>query len=272
MELLPSYVVIWTHTSISAFLLRSMWENAISGLSHQTLLAMTVYAILCVIQKVYWNIYYHMKGLEYEVFPEWHYEFAGLALNAIILLACLVVAKRNPKLLRSQHNGDPDEVADSFGMRQVRYLWYMIPGQSKPPPANLHYLVVYASSFIVAFLTALASCHFSPSVLSEWANRRPTAMMAVYENFLRGFGMLPQLQVSRHVGVVSSALALWIAAFGIVDLFEMLCDGFEWSQMCYTFGDLISMIVVSDFCWVCIKSRMRGKQDVEIPVEFRDTV
>jgi hypothetical protein len=74
--------------------------------------------------------------------------------------------------------------------------------------------------------------------------------------------------MSRRAGYVSPSLALWIAMMGVVDVVELLADGIFFSELCYVIGDVISFVIISDFMWLFIKSRLKGKAVVEMPLNY----
>jgi len=267
-DILPPYVVAWAHVSINAFLLHSLRKHVVSGLSFQTLMAMTFYAFLLLCKKLYWPLYYTFLGEEFMVDEDWNCETAAHAVNACVMLCCVKVASASKD---KTDDGHAQNTPDDFASTQFKHFWLNTLGRPHDPPLKLHYLLIYLVTFVTSAVVAWASRSFNLFVFLSWARSRPTAMMAIYANFLRGFGLLPQLHLSRGVGVVSAPLALWITACGLLDIFEMLSDGiFDTSKLCYTSGDLFAAALVSDFALLCIKSRLRGQKDVEIPEEYRD--
>lgn len=264
----PIQAVICTHLGVSVFLLRGLRNGVITGISPQTVVVFAVNAFLLVLQKVYWKIVNRLYGLPFEFTSLWVFELLADGADALVLCAC-VYALRNSKRGSDQMK---EHAQDDFGKKEARYLWSMLGGQ-RAPPAYLYWGVVYLLSFIMSFFAAWASTSFSLVELYDWASSRPTAMMAILINFMRGLSWLPQLHVSRKVGVVSPGLALWIAMLGAIDLIELLRDSTVFTKyihgVCYIVADVISLLLISDFMWIFFKSRLQGKTVVEIPMVYQ---
>jgi hypothetical protein len=195
----------------------------------------------------------------------WECEIGGWAIDAALLLGCtysLLMQKTKAKPATDDKDSD-----DDFGRSQMHYSWYK-SGRNHTPPAYLHWCLVYAATALLWFVVALTNVGFSLFALRTWVWKHPTGSIAIFVNLLRGIGLLPQLHMSRRAGWVSPSLASWIAMIGVVDIVELLADGIAFSDLCYIIGDLISFVVVSDFMWIFIKSRFKGKAVVEIPSEY----
>jgi len=261
--------VAWSHASVSAFLLRGVQREVMLGLSGQTLLAMACSAVLTVAKKLYFPItadLIHLKPLAEDA--EWYPETAGWVVDTVLLLCCTRLFLQQRVSAKSALNDK--ELNDDFGRRQTRSLWFTMSRQQRPPPTYLHWSLIYIAAALLAFLSAWGQVGFDLSALGKWAAERPTAMIAIFVNFLRGLALLPQLHMSHRTGHVAPGLALWIAMMGSVDMIEfindLVADGFVLSDACYCIGDAITFLLVSDFLWLFIKSRARGRTAVEMPM------
>merc|ERR1719473_544845 len=143
----------------------------------------------------------------------------------------------------------------------------------RAPPSHLHWAIIYFAALLMSFLSAWVCVSLSFAELRSWATSRPTAMMAIFMNSIRGLAWLPQLHISRKVGVVSPGLALWIAMLGTTDIVELIRDGTVFTKyvhgICYIVGDVISLVLIADFMWIFFKSRLLGKTIVEIPMAYQ---
>lgn len=166
-------------------------------------------------------------------------------------------------------SSDDKDLEDDFGRSLTRYIWFKVRGVSRSPPAYLHWSLIYVASTLLTVLGAWASSGFSVPALCEWASDRPTAMFAIFVDFHRGVGLLPQLHMSRRSGYVCPGLAVWIALMGVANIVELLADGFVFMDVSsYVTADIISFALVSDFMWIFIKSRMKGQKVVELPLSY----
>jgi hypothetical protein len=253
--------VAWTHASVSGFLFNGIRKNVIAGLSGQTLLAMTVCSLTLVMKKLWYPL--HGRG---SLNTEWALETTGWAVEAVLLLCCaysLFAQKMEAK--PSTHEKDSE---DDFGRSQMRCIWFNLPGLTRLPPTCLHWCIVYAATLFLAFFAAFVNVGFSMFALGRWVRGHPTGTMAIFVNTLRGVGLLPQLHMSRRAGYVSPGLAFWMAMMGVVDVVELLADGICFSELAYVIGDIISFVLISDFMWLFIKSRLKGKAVVEVPHNY----
>jgi hypothetical protein len=264
-------LVAWSHASLSAFLFRSFQKELVSeaNLSVQTLHAMTLCSSLVFIQCLFFPVYdlLHFTWPSYED-PALAYETAGWAVDAALLLSCVRLIRQRQIGKKSAPN-DKD-IEDDFGKSHTLHVWFSVCGPQSPPPPYLHRYLVYFATSCLAFLAAWGQSSFSFFTLAAWALERPTAMIAIFVNLLRGIGLLPQLHYSRRIGHVASVVALWIALKGVVDIVEFgadLHDGIAWSDVCYFFGDGIAFLLVSDFLWLFIKTRAAGQAVVTIPTD-----
>jgi hypothetical protein len=253
--------VAWTHASVSGFLINGVRKNVISGLSGQTLLAMTLCSLTLVMKK----LWYPLRGYP-SVNTVWELETSGWAVNTVCLLCCMFSLLAQKMEAKPPTNDKDSE--DDFGRSQIRCIWFNLPGQTRLPPTYLHWCMVYAATVFLAFFAAFVNVGFSMFTLGVWVRRHPTGTMAIFVNTLRGVGLLPQLHMSRRAGYVSPGLALWIAMMGVVDVVELLADGVFFSELCYIIGDVISFVIISDFMWLFIKSRLKGNAIVEVPLNY----
>jgi len=269
MEDVALVAVAWSHASVSALLLRGFQKEIMLGLSGQTLMAMVCCAVLACAKKLYFPItedLMHLQPLQED--PEWYPETAGWATDMVLLLCCMRLFLQRRVSAKSALNDK--ELDDDFGRRQARKLWFTMSRQQRPPPTYLHWSFIYITAALLAFFAAWGQVGFSLSALGKWAAERPTAMIAIFVNFLRGLALLPQLHMSHRTGHVAPGLALWIAMMGSVDMIEFVTDlvgdGFKLTDACYYIGDAITFLLVSDFLWLFIKSRARGRTVVEMPM------
>jgi hypothetical protein len=255
-------VAVGRHVQVSAFLFYGLRRGMMSGLSTQTVVAVTMSACLLVIKKFWWKVNEMLQHHQPKVTTEWECETGGFCVSAILLLMSLHMLHKK----KANAKEDRDETEDDFGRKEVRYLWFKLFPQTRAPPAYLHWCLIYVGALALTCVTAWVSSSFSLAALAAWALRRPTAMMAIFDNYIRGLLVLPQLHVSQKTGVISPAVAIWIALIGVVDVTELATDGivFSVANMCYIVGDLISLLLVSDFMWVFFKALWRGKKFVEI--------
>merc|ERR1719291_900674 len=180
----------------------------------------------------------------------------------------LMLARAKRDMKSDCATGSRSDDADDFGRSFVRGCWFKMFGYGKPPPPMLHWAVVYAGVCWLSFALATASTGFSLPALWAWATDRPTAMFALLINSTRAFALLPQLHMSRKTGVVAPGLALWMAMFGLLDLVEVLDDGIFGTQLCFLVGDIMCLLLVSDFLYLFVKSRLRGSKAVPIPINY----
>jgi hypothetical protein len=258
--------VAWTHASVSGFLFKGVRMNSISGLSGQTLLAMTVCSMTLMMKKLWYPLHRMINQGELRVDVVWKCETSGWLVDAAFLICCTYSLFW--QTIEAKPSANDKDSEDDFGRSQVRWVWFNLPGLKRSPPAYLHWCVVYAATIFLTVFAALTNVGFSIVALCSWAQRHPTGSMAIFINILRGIGLLPQLHMSRRTGYVAPGLAAWIAMMGVVDLVELLADGIFFTDLCYVIGDIISFVVVSDFMWIFIKSRLKGKAVVEIPQEY----
>jgi hypothetical protein len=262
--------VAWAHASISAFLLRGVQREVMQGLSGQTILAMTCCAVLTVTKKLYFPITADLIYLTpIREDAEWYPETAGWIVDTVLLICCMRLFLQQRVSAKSALNDK--ELNDDFGRRQTRSLWFTMSGHhERPPPTYLHWSIIYITAAFLAFLSAWGQARFESSALCKWAAEQPTAMIAIFVNFLRGVALLPQLHMSHRTGHVAPGLAIWIAMIGSVDMIEfindLVSDGFALSDACYCIGDAVTFLLVSDFLWLFIKSRARGRTLVEMPM------
>jgi hypothetical protein len=237
-----------------------------AGISGQTLQGMTVCSMLIVIQKFIFPIHDLLHSESPDVDALWAYETAGWIVDTALMLSCAYLIRQ--RRMGKQSVSNDKDIEDDFGKSQTLHIWFGIAGLQRSPPTFLHWHLVYFATSVLAFLAAWGQSCFSLVTLAAWAWERPTAMIAIYVNLLRGISLLPQLHYSRRNGHVVPAVALWIALKGMVDIIELgadLLDGTEWSDFCYFFGDGIAFLLVSDFLWLFIKTRAAGQAVVTIP-------
>jgi hypothetical protein len=196
----------------------------------------------------------------------WEFEASGWAVDAALLLCCTYSLLARTMAGKPSMNDKDSE--DDFGRSQMRSIWFNLPGRRGPPPTYLHWCLVYAATLFLAFFAAFVNVGFSVFALGRWTRSHPTGSMAIFANTLRGVGLLPQLHMSRRAGYVSPGLAFWIAMMGVVDVVELVADGIFFTELCYVIGDMISFMIVSDFMWIFIKSRLKGKAVVEVPLNY----
>jgi hypothetical protein len=258
--------VAWIHASLSGFLFRGVQKDFITGLSRQTLLAMTVCSMVLVMKKLWYPLHNLVKGGTFVESSVWEFETTGWVVDAALLLGCTYSLLA--RTLDAKPSASDKGCGDDFGRSQMRSIWFQMPGRKTPPPTYLHWCTVYAATAFLAFFAGLANAGFSVFALGKWARRHPTGSMALFINILRGVGMLPQLHMSRRSGYVSPGLALWMAMMGVIDVVELLADGIFFTELCYVIGDVITFVVISDFMWIFIKSRVKGKAVVEVPLNY----
>jgi hypothetical protein len=261
-------VVAWSHASVSAFLFQGMRKEMISGLSGQTLLAMTMCAVLAFAKKLAFPISDFIQRLpfdEEQYDREWVCETVGWLVDASLLLGCMHMLYRSSTGGKMSSNDKENE--DDFGRSHIRYVWYNVLGRQSAPPAYFHWHVVYLATMAFAVLAVWGQARFSLSALATWVWDGPTSAIALFVDFLRGIGLLPQLHMSRRAGQVAPCLAIWIAMKGVIDVIEVLADGIVFDQMCFLVGDILSLLAVSDFMWIFIKAKLRGQVVVELPLE-----
>jgi hypothetical protein len=229
---------------------------------------MTMCSILVFIQKFVYPVYDILHFTWPDVDAQWAAYTAGWTVDAALMSSCVHLVWQRHIGKKSAPSGK--DVEDDFGKSQTLYVWFSAYGPQSSPPVYLHWYLVYLATVGLAFLASWVQCSLSLFTLAAWAYERPTAMIAVYVNLLRGVALLPQLHYSRRIGHCAPAVALWIALKGLVDIIELigdLIDGVEWSDACYFFGDAIAILLVSDFLWLFIKTRAAGKAVVTIPGE-----
>jgi len=251
------HMAVAAHVQVSAFLLYGLRKGVMSGLSAQTVMALSVSACLLVVKKFWWKV---VNRHDPDITTAWTCQASGFCLSAILLMASLQMLHKK----KTSPKEDKGEMEDDFGRKEARYLWFKVFRRSGAPPMYLHWGLIYVGALLLAFTTAWASSSFSLVALYVWAKSRPTAMIALFDNYIRGLLLLPQLHVSQKAGVISSALAFWIALIGAVDFVELASDGIRVTSMCYIIGDFMSMLLVSDFMWIFFKAMWRGKQFVEM--------
>lgn len=257
-------VAVCAHVQASAFLFQGLRKGGMSGISSQTVLALTVSATTLVIKKLWWKVDALAHHRQPSIKTTWEINTAGFFVNAVLLMMSLYMLRKKQAGPKDNVEKDKEEVQDDFGRKATHHMWFKVFGQTRSPPACSHWGLIYLGAFFLSFVTALASCSFSLAALVAWAIRRPTAMMAIYENYIRGLLVLPQLHVSQKAGVVPPALALWIAMQGFVDIVELAADGIQLANMCYMVGDFMSLLFVSDYLWLFLKSKLRGQKFVDI--------
>lgn len=232
-----------------------------SGLSTQTMLGMAICSFLAVAKKFYYPIFDVMHHrTRPTIDAEWTAEMLGWLADAILLSCSVYLLTQRQRVNKSRT--DDKDVEDDFARRQTRFVWFKMFDRS--PPANLHWGAIYLATIVLSFLAIFAQVKFSPATMFDWARTRPTAMIAVVINFLRGVALLPQLHLSRRIGHVAPGPALWIALKGVVDLMELVSDGFLFTEICYFMGDILTFLFSSDFLVLFIRSKARGQAVVEV--------
>jgi hypothetical protein len=261
-------LIAWGHASVSAFLFRGLQTRMMPGLSTQTMLGMTLCSVMIVSKKFAFPVYDLMYGRRPQEFDEadWYSETAAYIIDSMLLLGCVYLLRQRQRGAKSE--ADDKEIEDDFGRSQTRSFWFSISDRLGPPPAYLHWAVVYLATALFSFLAMWAQNKFSFVALLGWASEHYTAMLAVFINFMRGVALLPQLHLSRRIGHVSPGPAVWIAMKGLVDLIELVADGISFNEVCYVMGDIMTFLLVSDFLWLFVKSRVRGQVVVDIPDPF----
>jgi hypothetical protein len=257
--------IAWSHASVSAVVFRGLQTQMMPGLSTQTMLGMTLCSMLTVAKKFYWPIYDLMHGTKPEDFADakWYTETSAWIADSMLLLGCVFLLCHRQRGGKSEV--DDKEVEDDFGRSQTRFVWYSVSDRLGPPPTYLHWAVIYLVTALLAFLAILMQVKFSFAALRAVASRDPTTCFAVVINFMRGVALLPQLHLSRRIGYVAPGAAVWIAMKGAVDLVELVADGISFTEICYFLGDITTFLLVSDYLWLFVKSRARGRVVVEIP-------
>jgi len=253
--------------SANAYLFQGLRKGIITGASSQMILAIAADSVLVFLQRMYWvvsNIVHsgRVQSLGFGAY----FEKLVAGVDMVLLLGCVYLMRNPPTTSKQSCTGmhDHDE-EDDFGKKATRELWHGVRGYRVSPPAWLHYSLVYAVGFAVALLTAWASSAFSFSALATWAYQRPTAMLAIMDNSLRGLALMPQLHMSRKSGVIAPGLAVWMALMGVNNIMEVTEDGIAWNTLCYLAGDAFSIALVADFLYLFVRSRLRGQAVVEIP-------
>jgi hypothetical protein len=263
---MEAVALAWTHASVSAFLFQGVRNGFVSGLSGQTLVAMTICPVLAVAKKLYFPVCDLLAGKSYTENTAWQLETAAWVVDVAISLGCVyLLFLRNT----GEKAASKDRLSeDDFGRSHTRDIWFDMLRQRRYPPKHLHWYLLYLVTAVLTALAAWGQVGFSLSMLAAWASERPTAMMALYFNFLRGIGLLPQLHLSRRAGHVAPSLALWMAMKGTVDIIEVLLDGILYTDACYLIGDVIAFLCISDFMWIFLKSKIRGQSVVAIPTSL----
>jgi hypothetical protein len=257
-------LIAWGHASVSAFLFRGLHGKMMPGLSTQTILGMALCSVITVSKKFYYPVYDLMHGTRPQfIDAEWKSETAAYIVDSMLLLGCVYLLRQRQRGAKSE--ADDKEIEDDFARSQTRSVWFGISDRLGPPPTYLHWAVVYLATALLSFLAMWAQVKFSFVVFLGWASTHPTTMLAIVINFMRGVALLPQLHLSRRIGHVSPGPAVWIAMKGIVDLVELVADGFSFDEISYFMGDMLTFLLVSDFLWLFVKSRARGQVVVEIP-------
>jgi hypothetical protein len=241
-------------------------KGLITGASSQTILAIASHSVLVFLQQIYWPIVNLVRNGRLQTLGVGAYFVKSVAgVDMVLLLGCVYLMRNLPMTSKESCTGRHDHDEDDFGKKTTRSLWHGVRGYRVPPPAGLHYSLVYAVGFAVFLLTGWASSAFSFSALATWAYRRPTAMLAIMDNSLRGLALMPQLHMSRKTGVIAPGLAVWMALMGVTYIMEISEDGIAWDTLCYLAGDAFSIALVADFLYLFVRSRLRGQAVVEIP-------
>lgn len=263
-------VVVGTYCSASAFVYNALRKGIIQGLSAQTILALTTCEVLHVIKKCWYpvNDWMHNMPIDrtIDVDAGWKLQTWGSVICGLLGVASLLLMDKRLQPKTANDINEKEKYDDDFGRKQTHHLWYAVFGQDREPPALLHWGLLYAAAVTIGLLTALASAGFSPWKLVAWVIDDPTSIIAILDNYIRAFSWLPQLHISRKVGVVSSVLAFWVATLGTVDIVELLYDGVRLVDFCYIAGDLISVLLIADFMYIFIVSRIKGEKELELPM------
>lgn len=257
-------VLYLTHASVNAYLFQGLRTGIISGISQQTVLATAACSVLVFVQKIWFLALNWCYGFQMELSAAKQMQKFLSFVSMLLVLGSVYIVRKSKDAKKGEC-----EAEDDFGKKAARNMWHAMFGYRNPPPSWLHYSLIYVAAVVLAFLTAWASCTFSFSVLAAWALERPTAIIALLDNFLRGLGLLPQLHISRKAGVVSPGLAVWIAMMGVIDIVELWDDGINLHTLCYAFGDIVSFVLVSDFMYLFVRSRLRGQSVVQLPDELQ---
>lgn len=259
---------VCSHTSVSVFLFHGLRKGSISGLSSQTVVSLFVCSVFTVVRKMWWPVNSWLRSRPININSTWALQFVVCFADALFLMASAYMVRRMKPHAKGNHDKDGNEIEDDFGKKLTNHCWYTVAGVNRAPPTYLHWGLIYLGALFMSFIAAWASVSFSFAALGSWATKRPTGLIATFENLMRGSGLLPQLHVSQKQGVVSPALALWIALLGAVNIVELISDGAQLVDLCYIAGDVFSLVLVSDFLWIFFKSRLKGEKFVEIPMYY----
>ena len=100
----------------------------------------------------------------------------------------------------------------------------------------------------------------------RWSRAYPTAVLATFENFLRGTALLPQLALIHRAGRVSPALVHFLVVVALWNLAEVCTDLNAYWHMTaaeargehfvnFLLGDAVTSLVLLDYLYMYCATR-----------------
>eukprot|EP00747_Dinoflagellata_sp_TGD_P218077 gnl/TRDRNA2_/TRDRNA2_90371_c0_seq1.p1 gnl/TRDRNA2_/TRDRNA2_90371_c0~~gnl/TRDRNA2_/TRDRNA2_90371_c0_seq1.p1 ORF type:complete len:283 (+),score=39.81 gnl/TRDRNA2_/TRDRNA2_90371_c0_seq1:69-917(+) len=262
------------HLFAALFLYHGALKGGLHGISLQCCVAQGAAALLRASQffrGIRLLMYTHLSGKANLVVKGidlcWKASAFVTIFTVIVMGAAVRSLRRNGKMKNLDHDHNSEDL-DTWGRNETSLLFQKAFGRD--PPGWLRFGLVYIVAVVFTFVISFTSCTFNPAKLYEWVVSHPNAQIAIFDNFLRGVGLLPQLHVARQAGAMPNRLALWVALLGVNNILELADDGRAllktfWSDWCYLIGDAFSLLLVSDFMWIFVVAKWRGDTAVAIP-------
>merc|ERR1719277_2869624 len=221
-------------TAAYVMLIRDARHDQVTGVSAQTLLALSLgmglrYADLT-----------QQKGA---LFYWFDFIVVSITMAAGLFCSC-IVAKRSDA-------GSEDEIL-----------------QNKPRWMSVS--AVYVMAACMTLVAMLSACHGSIYEVDAYVRSLPTALSCTFENFLHGTALLPQLILSRQRGFVAPAACKLLLILGVKHICELADDlavsyrnllegSFNTHEASFLSGDLFAALVLLDFLYLFVASRLLAK-------------